>query len=72
MKKEYNIEGMSCNHCKMSVEKHLSKLNLKKFKNFDLFPVEIIIDSELFVIEVLELKVWNKIAKNIFSKVFSS
>lgn len=29
MKKEYNIEGMSCNHCKMSVEKHLSKLNLK-------------------------------------------
>lgn len=29
MKKEFNIEGMSCNHCKMSVEKHLSKLNLK-------------------------------------------
>jgi len=32
MKKEYNIEGMSCNHCVMSVEKQFSKLNLNEFK----------------------------------------
>ena len=32
MKKEYNIDGMSCNHCVMSVEKHLLKLNLNEFK----------------------------------------
>ena len=32
MKKEYNIEGMSCNHCVMSVEKQLSKLDLNEFK----------------------------------------
>ena len=32
MKKIIKIDGMSCNHCVMSVEKNLSKLNLKKFK----------------------------------------
>ena len=32
MKKEYNIEGMNCNHCVMSVEKQLSKLKLNEFK----------------------------------------
>jgi copper chaperone len=30
MKKEFKIEGMSCEHCVMAVEKNLSKLNLNK------------------------------------------
>jgi len=32
MNKTIKIDGMRCNHCVMSVEKKLSKLNLKKFK----------------------------------------
>lgn len=30
MKKDFKIEGMSCNHCVMAVQKNLSKLNIKK------------------------------------------
>ena len=32
MKKIIMIDGMSCNHCVMSVEKNLSKLDLNKVK----------------------------------------
>lgn len=32
MKKTIKIEGMSCNHCVMSVKKYLSKLDLNAFK----------------------------------------
>lgn len=32
MNKEFKIEGMSCNHCVMAVQKNLAKLNLKEFK----------------------------------------
>jgi copper chaperone len=32
MKKTIKIDGMSCNHCVKSVEKNLSKLNLREFK----------------------------------------
>ncbi len=32
MKKTIKIDGMSCNHCVMSVKKNLSKLNLNKVK----------------------------------------
>ncbi|MDH3267995.1 MAG: cation transporter [Ignavibacteria bacterium] len=32
MKKTIKIDGMSCNHCVMSVKKNLSKLELKEFK----------------------------------------
>ena len=32
MKKIFKIEGMSCNHCVMSVKKSLSKLNLNDLK----------------------------------------
>jgi len=28
MKKEFKIEGMSCNHCVMAVQKNLAKINL--------------------------------------------
>lgn len=31
MQKEFNIEGMSCQHCVMAVQKNLSRLNLKKY-----------------------------------------
>jgi copper chaperone len=34
MKKEFKIEGMSCNHCVMAVKKSLSKVNLIKFEVF--------------------------------------
>ncbi len=30
MKKIFEIEGMSCNHCIMAVQKSLAKLNLQK------------------------------------------
>jgi copper chaperone len=32
MQKEFKIEGMSCHHCVMAVQKGLSKLNLKKYE----------------------------------------
>lgn len=32
MKKEFKIEGMSCNHCVMAVQKTLSKIKLINFK----------------------------------------
>ena len=32
MEKRIKIEGMSCYHCVMSVQKNLSKLKLNKFK----------------------------------------
>ena len=32
MKKTLKIDGMSCNHCVMSVQKNLSKLNLNELK----------------------------------------
>ncbi len=32
MKKTMKVDGMSCNHCVMSVKKNLSKLDLKEFK----------------------------------------
>ena len=32
MQKEFKIEGMSCHHCVMAVQKNLSKLNLKKYE----------------------------------------
>jgi copper chaperone len=32
MKKEFKIEGMSCNHCVMALKKSLSKINLIKFE----------------------------------------
>ena len=32
MNKEYKIEGMSCSHCVMAVEKELNKLNIKNKK----------------------------------------
>lgn len=32
MKKEYKIDGMSCNHCVMAVQKNLSKIKLNKFE----------------------------------------
>ena len=31
MKKDIKIEGMSCQHCVMAVQKSLSRLNLKKY-----------------------------------------
>ena len=32
MKKVFNIEGMSCGHCIIAVEKELNKLNIGKKK----------------------------------------
>jgi copper chaperone len=32
MKKEFKIEGMSCNHCVMAVQKYLSQIKPIKFE----------------------------------------
>ena len=32
MKKEYKIDGMSCNHCVKAVQKTLSEINLIQFE----------------------------------------
>jgi len=32
MEKEFKIEGMSCSHCVIAVEKELNKLEIKKKK----------------------------------------
>ena len=32
MKKEFKIDGMSCQHCVMAVQKSLSKLKLKEYE----------------------------------------
>ena len=31
MKKDFKIDGMSCHHCVIAVQKNLSRLNLKKY-----------------------------------------
>ena len=57
MKKTIKIDGMSCNHCVMSVEKKLSKLNLNKVK-VDIGSVEVEFDeskvNEKKIIEAIE------------------
>lgn len=45
MKKEYKIEGMSCAHCVMSVQKSLSQLNLDKFK-VEIGSAEVVFDEK--------------------------
>jgi len=41
MEKQFHIEGMSCGHCVMAVEKQLAKLNLIKSKvNIGLAKIE--------------------------------
>ena len=32
MKKEFKIEGMSCNHCVAVVQKSLARINLKNYE----------------------------------------
>ena len=32
MKKEFKIEGMSCNHCVAAVQKSLARINLKNYE----------------------------------------
>ncbi|MGB5289031.1 MAG: cation transporter [Ignavibacteriaceae bacterium] len=32
MKKDFKIDGMSCHHCVMAVQKNLAKLKLKKYE----------------------------------------
>ncbi len=57
MKKTIKIDGMSCNHCVMSVEKNLSKLNLNKVK-VEIGSVEVEFDeskvNEKEIIETIE------------------
>jgi len=57
MKKTIKIDGMSCNHCVMSVEKNLSKLNLNKVK-VEIGSAEVEFDeskvSEKEIIEAIE------------------
>ena len=43
MKKEYKIEGMSCNHCVMAVDKQLNKLDIEN-KTVEIGSVKIEFD----------------------------
>lgn len=45
MKKEYKIEGMSCNHCVMAVEKELNKLNID-YKKVNIGSVKLEFDPK--------------------------
>ena len=55
MKKTIKIDGMSCNHCVMSVKKNLSKLDLKEFK-VEIGSAEVEFDeSEVNEDEIVEI-----------------
>ena len=45
MEKEYKIEGMSCGHCVMAVEKELNKLEIKS-KNVEIGSAKIDFDPD--------------------------
>jgi len=45
MNKEYKIEGMSCNHCIMAVEKELNKLEIEN-KTVEIGSVKIEFDPD--------------------------
>ncbi len=47
---EIKIDGMSCQHCVMAVEKELSKLNLESFK-VEIGSVNIMFDESKVKIE---------------------
>ena len=57
MKKSFKIDGMSCNHCVMSVQKKLLKLQLNKIK-VDIGSVDIEYDefkvNESEIIQAIE------------------
>jgi len=57
MKKELIIEGMSCNHCKMSVEKELNALDQVE-------SAEVFLDEKKAVVEFKE-----KVSKEVLEKV---
>ena len=45
MSKEFKIDGMSCSHCVMAVEKELDKLDVKK-KKVEIGSVKIEFDPD--------------------------
>jgi copper chaperone len=45
MNKEYKIEGMSCNHCVMAVDKELNKLDIE-YKKVEIGSVKIEFDRD--------------------------
>jgi copper chaperone len=45
MNKEFKIEGMSCGHCVMAVEKELNKLEIKS-KNVEIGSAKIDFDPD--------------------------
>jgi copper chaperone len=45
MNKEFKIEGMSCGHCVMAVEKELNKLEIKS-KNVEIGSAKIEFDPD--------------------------
>jgi len=46
MKKTFNIDGMSCGHCVMAVEKELGKLEIEK-KKVEIGSAKISFDLEI-------------------------
>ena len=52
MKKEFKVDGMSCSHCAMAVEKNLSNLQLK---NVDVKIGSVTVDFDESVIKVEDI-----------------
>ncbi len=46
MEKTFNIDGMSCGHCVMAVEKELGKLEIEK-KKVDIGSAKVSFDLEM-------------------------
>jgi copper chaperone len=58
MNKEFKIEGMSCGHCVMAVEKELNKLEIKS-KNVEIGSAKIEFDP----VKVSEEEIKNSITE---------
>jgi len=57
MKKDFKIEGMSCHHCVMAVQKNLSQLHLKKYEvNIGSAKVEFneVVTKEEMIVKAIE------------------
>lgn len=64
MKKQFVVEGMSCQHCVMAVMKELNKIDAKDFK------VEIgLVEIDLSTNKVDEIEIKNAIEKAGYSVV---
>ena len=55
MKHTFNVPDMSCNHCKMRIEKTMSESGKVKDLNIDLQTKKVTLDSELSESDLVKL-----------------